>query len=298
MAPLIRSFLFHLKWTLWVLLVTAAAIAGIWWLLAHQNWLGVKPLPWLNLNTVILLIATAVFIPLTMLLRSHETRDLLQKCILFSILVHVAITMLLSGVSVSRDVIHYVRTETSMEVPINLEASRAAELQLAVRNQITNLPVATPNAGGDEPRGSAIEVTIEAPRPIQTQVPRTLSKPAPINTAPDSPPPAPPRALEQVAIAIPAAPQQLPQLELPLPKMQQAEAQAPPPPPIASARMQIPFVAAAPQPLVTGDLAVAASSGSLASEFPLMREGTPKAEVLDIHPRIDTGDLPQVVIPT
>src|SRR5438046_9260412 len=121
-----RQFLFHLKWSLWVLLVTAAAAAGIWWLLAHQGWFGVKPLPWLNLDTVLLLIATAVFIPLTMLLRSNETRDLLQKCLLFSILVHVAITMLLSGVSVSRDVIHYVSVQTSLEVPINLEASRAA----------------------------------------------------------------------------------------------------------------------------------------------------------------------------
>src|SRR6266550_955149 len=167
-----RQFLFHLKWSLWVLLVTAAAAAGIWWLLARQNWFAVKPLPWLNLNTVILLIATAVFIPLTMLLRSHETRDLLQKCLLFSILVHVAITMLLSGISVSRDVIHYVNVQTSLEVPINLEASRAAELQLAVRNQITNLPVTTPNAGRDEARQSSIEISIEPPRPIQTEVPR------------------------------------------------------------------------------------------------------------------------------
>ena len=63
----LHSFLFHLKWSLWVLLVTAAAAAGIWWLLARQNWFGVQPLPWLNLNTVILLIATAVFIPLTIL---------------------------------------------------------------------------------------------------------------------------------------------------------------------------------------------------------------------------------------
>src|SRR5947207_3110478 len=171
---LLRSFLFHLKWSLWVLLVTAAAAAGIWWLLGRQNWFGVRPLPWLNLNTVILLIASAVFIPLTMLLRSNETRDLLQKCLLFSILLHVAITMLLSGISVSRDVIHYVSVQTSMEVPINLEASRAAELQLAVRNQITNLPVATPNAGRDEARQSSIEISIEPPRPIQNEIPRTF----------------------------------------------------------------------------------------------------------------------------
>src|SRR5205823_10160020 len=135
---------------------------------------------------------TAVFIPLTMLLRSNETRDLLQKCLLFSILLHVAITMLLSGISVSRDVIHYVSVQTSMEIPINLEASRAAELQLAVRNQITNLPVATPNTGGDEPRQSSIEIAIEAPRPIQNEIPRTLSKPGSISSAPETPAPAPP----------------------------------------------------------------------------------------------------------
>src|SRR5436305_1505693 len=188
MAPILRSFLFHLKWSLWVLLVTAAAAAGIWWLLGHQGWFGVKPLPWLNLNTVLLLIATAVFIPLTMLLRSNETRDLLQKCLLFSILVHVAITMLLSGISVSRDVIQYVRVQSDMEVPVNLEASRAAELQLAVRNQITNLPVATPNAGRDEGRQSSIEVPIDAPRPIQSEIPRSISKPASISLAPEAPP--------------------------------------------------------------------------------------------------------------
>src|SRR5687767_659454 len=186
MAPILRSFLFHLKWSLWVLLVTAAALAGTWWLLARQNWFGVKPMPWLNLNMVILLIATAVFIPLTMLLRSDETRDLLQKCLLFSILLHVAITMLLSGISVSRDVIHYVRVETGMEVPINLEASRAAELQLATRNQITNLPVATPPAGGDGPPQSAIEVNIEPPRPIQTEIPKTIARPAPVSVSSDA----------------------------------------------------------------------------------------------------------------
>src|SRR5436305_4439697 len=200
MAPILRSFLFHLKWSLWVLLVTAAAAAGIWWLLGHQGWFGVKPLPWLNLNTVLLLIATAVFIPLTMLLRSNETRDLLQKCLLFSILVHVAITMLLSGISVSRDVIQHVHMQSDMEVPINLEASRAAELQLAVRNQITNLPIATPQAGGNEQRGSAIEVKIEAPRPIQTEIPRTTGQPPPIAASPESIPTPRPRITEQVAV--------------------------------------------------------------------------------------------------
>jgi len=298
MAPLLRSFLFHLKWSLWVLLVTAAAAAGIWWLLAHQNWFGVRPLPWLNLNTVILLIATAVFIPLTMLLRSNETRDLLQKCILFSILVHVAITMLLSGVSVSRDVIQHVRMQANMEVPINLEASRAAELQLAVRNQITNLPVAPPNSGREEGRQSSIEVAIEPPRPIQTEIPRTLSRPASLSLAPEAPPTPAPRPVEQVSVSIPSTPGQIPQLELALPRMQQSEAAAPPPPPIASARMQLPFVAPAPQPLVTGEVPLTPSAGSLASELPLMRQGTPKAEALDIHPRIDTTELPQIVIPT
>jgi hypothetical protein len=293
-----RQFLFHLKWSLWVLLVTAAALAGTWWLLAHQNWFGVKPLPWLNLNMVILLIATAVFIPLTMLLRSHETRDLLQKCILFSILLHVAITMLLSGISVSRDVIHHVRIQSPMEVPINLEASRAAELQLAVRNQITNLPVATPQAGGDAPPQSAIEVNIEPPRPIQNEPPRTIAKPAPVSFSPEAAPPPAPRPAEQVALAIPQTPAPIPQLEIPLPKMQQSEASSPPPPPIASSRMQLPFVAAAPQPLTTGNLPLTQSGGSLASELPLMREGTPHAEPLDIRPRVDIVQLPQITIPT
>src|SRR6185295_17314371 len=143
-------------------------------------------------------------------------------------------------------------------------ASRAAELQLATRNQITNLPVSTPSAGGDEPRGSAIEIQIEAPRPIQSEVPRTIGKPAAVSLAPEAAPLRPPRALEQVAVAIPSAPTPIPQLEVPLPKMQQAEAQTPSAPPIASAKMQVAFVPA-PQPLTSGELAVAPASGSLAS---------------------------------
>src|SRR5437764_14577057 len=79
--------------------------------------------------------------------------------------------------------------------------------------------------------------------------------------------------------------------------MQQAEAQTPPPPPIASAKMQVAFVAPAPQPVVSGELRIAPSE-SLASEIPIAREGTPKAEALDIHPRIDVAELPQVAIAT
>src|SRR3989442_1856378 len=151
-----RQFLFHLKWSLWVILVTCAAAGGIWWLMGRQGWFGVKPVPWMSINVVVLMIAVAVFIPLTMLMRSNETRDLLQKCLLFSILLHVIITMGFSVIFVSRDVIHYVRAEMGMEVPINLEAARAAELQLQVRNQITNLPVATPAAGSGLPARSVV----------------------------------------------------------------------------------------------------------------------------------------------
>src|SRR5688572_32859634 len=147
-----RQFLFHLKWSLWVVLVTAAAAGGIWWLLARQGWFGVTLPPWMNLNVVLLMVTVAVFIPLTMLMRSNETRDLLQKCFLFSILVHVAVTMAFSFIFVSRDVIQYVAAEMSnMEVPINLETARSAELQLAVRNQITNLPVGTPKVESGGP---------------------------------------------------------------------------------------------------------------------------------------------------
>src|SRR5207248_1340629 len=64
-----------------------------------------------------------------------------------------------------------------------------------------------------------------------------------------------------------------------------------------SAKMQVAFVAPAPQPVVSGELSIA-PSGSLASEIPIAREGTPKAEVLDIHPRIDAAELPQVAIAT
>jgi len=62
--------------------------------------------------------------------------------------------------------------------------------------------------------------------------------------------------------------------------------------------MELPFIAPAPQPVITGNVPITPSTGSLASELPLLREGTPKAEPLDIHPRIDTADLPQITIPT
>ncbi|HEV8605203.1 MAG TPA: hypothetical protein VGQ99_07550 [Tepidisphaeraceae bacterium] len=293
-----RQFLFHLKWSLWVIVVTCAAAGGIWWLLGRQGWFGVGPVAWMNLNVVVLLIAVAVFIPLTMLLRSNETRDLLQKCLLFSIFLHVLITMVFSVIFVSRDVIHYVKAEMGMEVPINLEASRAAELQLQVRNQITNLPVATPQAGGDVSPQSAIEIAIEPPRPIQTELPRNFNKPAPMSLAPEAPAPRAPRPAESVALAVPSAAAPIPQLEIPLAQMRQAEAAAPPPPAINSSRIQLPFVAAAPQPMVTGNLPIAQPRQSLASELPLSREGTPKAEPLDIHPRMDLSEVPQVFIPT
>jgi hypothetical protein len=294
-----RQFLFHLKWSLWVILVTCAAAGGIWWLMGRQGWFGVKPLPWMSLHVLVLMIAVAVFIPLTMLMRSNETRDLLQKCLLFSILLHVVITMGFSVISLSRDVINYVRSDRGMEVPINLEASRAAELQLQVRNQITNLPVATPQAGNDGPAQSAIEVAVEPPRPIQQELPKNFARPGALTSAPEAPSARPPKPDESVAVAMPSLIAPMPQLEIALPRMKQAEAQATAPPQVNPSKMELAWKAPAPQPMVNGDWPVARPGESLLAEIPLSREGTPKAEILDIHPRIDAiSNLPQVTIPT
>jgi hypothetical protein len=99
-------------------------------------------------------------------------------------------------------------------------------LQLQVRNQITNLPVATPQAGNDGPAQSAIEVAVEPPRPIQQELPKNFARPGALTSAPEAPSARPPKPDESVAVAMPSLIAPMPQLEIALPRMKQAEAQA------------------------------------------------------------------------
>src|SRR5689334_11846834 len=104
-----------MRWWLWGLL--ALGVLGvIGWVAAG----GRVRVPHVSWNWLVLAIAVVAMVPLTALLRRGEERELLEKCLLFSLLVHVALVMGFSFISVSRDVIQYVRQEMGLEVPVNL----------------------------------------------------------------------------------------------------------------------------------------------------------------------------------
>ena len=132
------------RWAWWLALAFALlfGMALGWFFREMYLRHGEIRLPRVGLSGIVLLGTIGLLAPLAWLMRSGERRDLLQKCLLMSLLVHVILAMSFSAMQVSREIIQYVREEIGMEIPVNLQAARMAELQLQLRHQITELPAA------------------------------------------------------------------------------------------------------------------------------------------------------------
>lgn len=204
-------------------------------------------LPRPGANALVLAGAVLLSIPLLLLLKSTEGRDLLQKCLLFSLLLHVILAMGFSAVSVSRDIVQYVQEEVGMEIPLNLEASRWAELQMQVRNQISELPPPPPAESSQlVPQVVPLEVAIEPPPEVRLEAPLQRASGMLIRTeAPDvlQIRPATPRADLSLELSIEPPLIHLPGIE-PVAAPEASIEATPPPPPIQP--MRRPLEAAAP----------------------------------------------------
>jgi hypothetical protein len=163
-----------------------------------------RPLPHLGWSVWSLLLSALLLIPLILALRGIEGRHLntLQRCLVLSLLLHAALTFLLSFVLVSRDVSRAIGRGPGDEFALNLNLSRDVEIGLAVRGQLSSqseLPVAAA-----EPAPVA-----RAARATQTDRPMSVQVTAPANS--QSPTDAPPPFLPDVTIAAkPTVPTGLP----------------------------------------------------------------------------------------
>ena len=119
-----------------------------------------RGLPKLGWSWWILLGALALLIPLLMMLRGWDDRrlNLLQKCLLVSLLLHVLLTILGSLYYVSRDIVNYVRREGPIEVAVSLGESDEAAVVNEARAQLSNIPVSVA-----EPTESAARAETDLP---------------------------------------------------------------------------------------------------------------------------------------
>jgi hypothetical protein len=213
------------------------------------------PLPHLSLSWLVLVLSLLALVPLVMFMRKWDDQrlNLLQKCLLVSLLVHVLITLGLSMKKVTTDVIHYVRQEQGLEPPVDVTLTLNAlpgqgdEVGAAVRQQASaDVPAAPaqPNAMVQQVPGAE---TLEAPsmpanmRPAVPQVelgaPEVLVQvegPKTLTPQPKAASPAPP---------VPSVLPQAPGVDLQLaaePHVSQAEVTpTPAPAPAPAARLDV-----------------------------------------------------------
>ncbi len=71
--------------------------------------------------------------------------SILQKCLVISVLFHLLLVLLFSGVVVTQQIVQYVRRNEPMVPLVNLQLSREMEVRTQTRQQITALPMPEPS---------------------------------------------------------------------------------------------------------------------------------------------------------
>jgi hypothetical protein len=128
------------------------------------------------------LVGLALLAPLLVYLKAVGYRhlDLIHKCIVVSVLVHVLLTVLLSAMFVSRDILEYVADEAGMTTAVNLEVAREVQVKMDLRSQRVALPVADPSVTELVESESTSPPADIAPSSVELQ-------PAPASPAPAQP---------------------------------------------------------------------------------------------------------------
>ncbi len=134
------------------------------------------PLPHLGSSVWVMLVSLLILIPLLLSLRGwgEHRLNLLQKCLLLSLLVHVLITFSLSFVMVSQQMRKYVKKETGIDLAISLPKELTEAL--AIRNPVTSdLPARSggpPELSPQNVPAPAEAQALAAPKPIDVATPR------------------------------------------------------------------------------------------------------------------------------
>jgi hypothetical protein len=145
-----------LRWLMYVLVIgIAGGVAAAWFVGLPQAWLGVissrldgvdprllrllpalrhgHPLPNLGWSGWAMLGSMLVIVPLVLFLRGSDPRvNVLQRCLVLSVLFHALLSFGLSSIVVTQHVSSYVKQETGVDLSLTLPKS--VELVLSLRN--------------------------------------------------------------------------------------------------------------------------------------------------------------------
>ncbi len=146
--------------------------------------------------------------------------NILQRCVLVSLIVHILLTAGLSLLVVSQQIIQVVAPDAGMVASVNLDVAREVEAKLQTRQTITDLPVADPSM---RQAHQATDVLTQR-QPLdaeQMNLPIARTRPSRITVEPTAPPVDLARATERVAL--PAPRPSRPTIQPKLPKHQLVE---------------------------------------------------------------------------
>jgi len=170
-----------------------------------------REIPELSWSLWALMIAVAVLIPLLLLLHAagYKHLDLLKKCIVVSLLIHIGLTMLLSLFFLSKPLLMHVAEVAGLTTAVNLEVGQEVQMRMRIRNQITNLPmtdlpVSDPTLA-ETVRARPAAVEPARPEEAELNVPHAEIKPTPITIQPEAPRPIKPAPPAQ-RVNLPAPP--------------------------------------------------------------------------------------------
>jgi hypothetical protein len=265
-----------------------------------------RGLPDLHWSHWVLLIGLAALIPMLLFLKAADYRhfSLLQKCVLFSVLAHVLLTVLLGFVFVSAQVVEYVAEEAGLITSVNMEISREVQMRMDIRKVDTGLPVADPTLA-DVQTSAEPAPPRAAPQPVEQNIPDATVAPAMETIQPSTPAqpretaePVEPVATEvspdRVAVHMPA-PRRIRQQETepePTPETPRDTAPAEPAEPTETTPVEV--TVAEPEPARTTPEPVTASEAPVESR-PL--EVEPTAEVAPPIPK-DRIDIEATLLAT
>src|SRR5439155_11902087 len=138
-----------------------------------------RPLPTLGWSWWVLIGSLLLLIPLLRYFRgwSDHRLNVLQKCLLVSVLLHVLLTIALSFIAVTHEVIQFAKQEMGIgEVAVGADGARDVEIGLAIRSGGggPGLPFAAEAAPTIEQRAlmAASDAVVERPENLDAGLPR------------------------------------------------------------------------------------------------------------------------------
>jgi len=167
-----------------------------------------------------LIIALAALVPLLLFLRAAGYRhlSLLQKCVAVSLLVHIAMTMLMSLFFITRPLLQHVAEAAGLTTSVNLEVAEEVQMRMQIRSQLADLPVSElpvrdPTlAELTRPQPTAVDET--AAKLADLNVPHAEVRPAPMTVQPEAPARIRPAPAERISLPRPVPRTETPAIRL------------------------------------------------------------------------------------